>query len=249
MKAIKIISVIFLMVCFGLETNAQSRGSRNATSGKTTTKQTKKSTNSAAKTAKQVRKPQTGTIEGHEWVDLGLPSGLKWATCNVGASSPEDSGNYYAWGETSTKSDYSNDNSLTYLKSEFELYKGEITRISGILESSHDAASVNWGGSWRMPTNVEIKELAYKCTWTWTTQNGMKGYRVTGPNGKSIFLPASGRYYGTSLLFNGEEGHYWSASGSSADTHAAHHIAFDCINKFYYNDCRSNGKCVRPVSD
>ena len=122
-----------------------------------------------------------GMINGHQYVDLGLSSGLKWATCNVGADSPEDYGNYYAWGETETKAEYTEDNSVTYGQ--------QLNDISG--NAQYDAAAANWGGSWRMPTRDEIKELMYNCSWTPETQNGVDGFKVTGNNGNYIFIPAS----------------------------------------------------------
>ena len=145
--------------------------------------------------------------EGHEWVDLGLPSGLKWATCNVGASCPEEYGDYFAWGETSTKSNYDYDNCASMYKSWGD--------IGG--NSSRDAATANWGGSWRMPTKAEFEELKDNCTWTWTTQNGKNGYKVTGKNGQSIFLPAAGSRDGDTLCRDGEGGYYWSSTPADSD--------------------------------
>lgn len=139
-------------------------------------------------------------INGHEYVDLGLS--VKWATCNVGANKPEDYGNYYAWGETSTKSSYTEDNSKTYGK--------EMNNIEG--NSQYDAARANWGGSWRLPTEKELEELENKCTWKWTTQGGKKGYKVTGPNGNSIFLPAAGNRDESSLYRVGVGGSYWTST-------------------------------------
>ncbi|MBO7283756.1 MAG: PEGA domain-containing protein, partial [Bacteroidales bacterium] len=118
-------------------------------------------------------KTKSSTINGHEYVDLGLPSGLKWATCNVGASSPEEYGDYYAWGEIETKSEYTKDNSKTRGKS--------MSDISG--NTMYDVACAKWGGSWRLPTKKELEELESKCKWEWTTINGKKGYKVTGPHG------------------------------------------------------------------
>ena len=122
------------------------------------------------------------TIAGHDYVDLGLPSGTKWATCNVGASTPEEYGNYYAWGETSTKTEYTEENSVTYGQ--------QMSDISG--NAQYDAATANWGSTWRIPNRAEVEELIDNCTWTWTTQNGVNGIKVTGTNGNSIFLPAAG---------------------------------------------------------
>ena len=183
-----------------------------------------------------------GDLNGHAYVDLGLPSGLLWATCNVGASSPGDYGNYYAWGETTSKSDYS----LSAYK-----YSGH-TDSHTVLESSDDAATANWGGSWRMPTHAEWVELnnSSNCTWTWTTQDGHDGYKVTSvKNGNSIFLPAAGCRYDTSLSVAGSYGHYWSSSlGESSPGYA-----WDC---YFYSSShgaddsysRCSGRSVRPVA-
>ncbi len=196
----------------------------------------------------------TGTIAGHEYVDLGLPSGTLWARCNIGASSPEDYGNYYAWGETTTKSNYdwttykwcrgSSDRQTKYnTKSSF----GTVDNKT-VLEMSDDAAHVNWGGDWRMPTTEEWNELNDKCTWTWTTQGGKNGYRVTGPNGKRLFLPAAGYRLGTSLYFAGSNGLYWSSSLGSDGPNDAYGMDFysDFVNPQYYLN-RCIGFSVRPV--
>ena len=190
--------------------------------------------------------PTTGTINGHEWVDLGLPSGLKWATCNVGADSPEDYGNYYAWGETTTKSTYTEDNSLTYGLNESQLQSQGYIDGSGNLTPSHDAATANWGGSWRMPTNDEMQELVDYCEWE-RTQNGLK---AIGPNGSCIFLPAAGFRFSTSLLNDGDFGYYWSSTPYDYDDG---YFAYDLdIN---YGDAnvggylRDNGLTVRPITE
>lgn len=150
-------------------------------------------------------------------VDLGLPSGTLWADRNVGADSPEDYGDYFAWGETEPKS--------TYNWSTYKWCRGSATMTKYCAKSSNgtvdnktvldledDAAYVNMGADWRMPTYDELKELKSKCTWTWTSQNGTKGYRVTGPNGKSIFLPAAGYRLYSYLRSAGSFGFYWSSS-------------------------------------
>ncbi len=174
-------------------------------------------------------------INGHEYVDLGLS--VKWATCNVGASKPEDYGNYYAWGETKTKSTYYDDNSVTWGKS--------ISDIGG--QSQYDAARANWGGTWRLPTRAELEELENKCIWKWTTQNGVKGYKVTGPNGNSIFLPAAGYRYGSSLDSAGEGGYYWSSS--LFESYGACYLYFDSIRQYVNWYYRLNGLSVRPVAE
>ncbi len=179
----------------------------------------------------------TGYHEGHGWVDLGLPSGLKWATCNVGASTPGDYGNYYAWGETRTKSEYLIDNCSSYGK--------DWGDIGG--DSSRDAARANWGGSWRMPTKAEYQELVDNCTWTRTTQNGHKGYRVTGKNGQSIFLPAAGFRNGDKLCYGGEGGDYWSSTPDESNTDDAHLLFLGEGGQRVECGYRGRGRIVRPV--
>ncbi len=151
-----------------------------------------------------------GEINGHEYVDLGLPSGLKWATCNVGATTPGESGNYYSWGETSPKKSYTQQNSLIKGQSKSKLRSTGIISSSGNLSGSHDAASVNWGGTWRIPTKAEVEELRVRCSWYWSTFRGHRGYKVYGPNGRFIFIPASGYRVGTSLQLLEEFGSFWS---------------------------------------
>ena len=180
--------------------------------------------------------PGTGTINGHEYVNLGLS--VKWATCNVGASSPEDYGDYYAWGETTTKSSYNEGNSSTYGKS--------MGSIDG--DSIYDVARAKWGGSWRLPTKDEFQELVDRCTWTWTTYEGVNGYKVTGPNGNSIFLPAAGWRYGTSLGNEGSLGYYWSATPDESGPDGAYYLLFIDDDRFTYWLYRHYGRSVRPVS-
>ena len=181
--------------------------------------------------------PSSGIINGHEWVDLGLPSGLKWATCNVGASSPEEYGNYYAWGETETKAEYTEENSLTDGK--------QMSDISG--NAQYDVATTNWGGSWRMPTREQMEELVEHCEWEWTQVNGVNGYKFTGPNGNSIFLPAAGYRNGSSLKYAGEIGYYWSSTPDESDSYGAYFLTF----RSGYQDVswfiRDLGLSVRPV--
>lgn len=190
-------------------------------------------------------------INSHAYVDLGLPSGLKWATCNVGATSPEDYGDYFAWGETSTKSTYTSDNSLTYGLSISQLESQGYIDGSGNFTSSHDAATANWGGSWRMPTKDEIQELVNNCTWTWTTQNGVKGCKVTGPNGNCIFLPAAGYRYGSSLNYAGDTGYYWSSTPYDGNDYgsACSLLFHDGRELVYWGYNRGYGFTVRPITE
>ncbi len=180
----------------------------------------------------------TGYINDHGYVDLGLS--VKWATCNVGASSASDWGNYYAWGETSTKSDYSNSTSTTYGKN--------FGDISG--DSRYDAARRNWGGSWRMPTKAECQELVDNCTCTWTMQGGHNGYKVTSKkNGNSIFLPAAGFRLGSSFYYQGEYGRFWSSTPFESNTGSAYCLSFDSSYHGVDWGSRYYGHTVRPVCD
>ncbi len=170
-------------------------------------------------------------------IDLGL--GVKWSCCNVGANLPEEYGDYFAWGETKPKSEYTEENSVTWKKS--------LGDICG--NAQYDAARANWGGSWRMPTISDLVELQNQCSLKWTIQNGVNGRLVTGPNGNSIFLPAAGRRYGTSLYLVGEYGNYWSSSPYGSVTQRAYSLLFDSSYFGWSLDSRLNGLSVRPVSD
>ena len=200
-------------------------------------------------TVKKKDKDVLGSHNGHEYVDLGLPSGLKWATCNVGANKPEEYGDYFAWGEIKPKQEYA-EGTYEHIKRGFLGIKKyvDLGEISG--NAQYDAARFNWGGSWRLPTKKELEELKKNCTWTWTTQGGNKGYKVTGPNGNSIFLPAAGCRYGTSLYFAGENGGYWSSTPyGSGTTYYAYSLYFyssrQSVDWFRCN----RGRSVRPVSE
>ena len=201
------------------------------------------------------KKSETVTqINGHEYVDLGLSSGTKWATCNVGASKPEESGGYYAWGETEEKDDYTWETYKWCDGDEYSLtkyctdsYYGKIDNRTQ-LDPADDVARIKWGGTWRMPTIEEIKELQNECTWQWTSRRGVNGYRVTGPNGNSIFLPAAGYRFGTVVYLRGSSGFYWSSSLSSNYSYNAYYLYFNGGNLYWYYYYRYFGLSVRPVS-
>ena len=211
-----------------------------------------------AETPKQTNKTITamgGTINGHEYVDLGLPSGIKWATCNVGATKPEEYGGYYAWGEIKEKNDYSwstykwcNGSSKTMTKYCTNSSRGTVDNKT-VLDPEDDVAHVKWGGSWRMPTRAELDELCNNCTWTWTTQNGVKGYKVTSKtNASSIFLPAAGSRYGSDLNGSGSDGGYWSSSLGEDGSYFAYYLYF--YSGYYGWDYdRRYGRSVRPVCE
>lgn len=180
-----------------------------------------------------------GTLNGHEWVDLGLS--VKWATYNVGATSPEDYGSYYAWGETSTNGSYTN--SKTDGK--------KMSDISGSKE--YDAATANWGKGWRMPTVEEFDEILNKdnCIWTWTNRNGVNGYEVKSKkNGNSIFLPAADLYMNGSKCGSGFCGCYWSST--PCDTDSAYDLYFEYLDDGIRCTGESSRGCwlsVRPVAE
>lgn len=190
-----------------------------------------------------------------EAVDLGLS--VKWATCNIGAFVPEEYGCYFAWGETTTKSTFgwgnykwctSFDNGYDYKDFTKYITKDHYGTVDNktTLELSDDAAHVNWGGSWRMPTAAEWIELLEKCDWTWTTQNGVKGYKVTSKrSNKSIFLPAAGIISGRLLRDAGINGYYWSSSLNTGYPHEASYVNFGTRN--VSSNERFNGHSVRPV--
>lgn len=188
-------------------------------------------------------KPAPPTLTAGESVDLGLS--VKWASCNLGATKPEESGGYYAWGETSTKSMYTEENYAYYNPATTE-YTDIGAHISG---TQYDAAYVNLGRGWRMPTDEEIRELVKKCTWKWVDNNGVLGYVVTGTNGNSIFLPASGYYRGSWLSGKNENGEFWcdhivtiNRYAECLDITSSRYSASD-----YSYDHREYGLTIRPV--
>ena len=203
----------------------------------------------------------TGINSGHAWVDLGLPSGTKWATCNVGANKPEEYGNYYAWGETTTKSDYcwrtykygnDRDELTKYCDNSSYGLNGFTDNLTELLPED-DAATANWGSHWQMPSKEQVKELinANYTTTTWTTQNGVNGRKIVSKsNGKSIFLPASGRKsgYDPDPYMDGLLGVYLSRSLVPENTERAFclRISSGEYGDFYDPD-RCRGLSGRPV--
>ena len=193
-----------------------------------------------------------------EWVDLGLPSGLLWAECNLGATKPEEYGDYYAWGETSTKEVYT-----------WETYKyctavdedGWIKTLSKYntdseygtpdhltpLQPSDDVATAKLGNGARMPTETEWNELLDNTTSEWTTVNGVYGRRLTASNGKSLFFPAPGGRYGSELHYAGENGVYWSTSLRADNPDGAWYFSFGSDGQGVYNYGRHCGFSVRAV--
>lgn len=197
--------------------------------------------------------------DDHEWVDLGLPSGTLWATCNVGANSPEEFGNFFAWGETEPKTEYgwstykwcngSEDTMTKYCTNSSEGYNG-FTDSKTLLDPEDDAATMNWGSEWQMPSYNQINELknGLYTTTEWTTMNGKNGRKITSKiNGNSIFLPAAGWCYGTSLNDAGCDGFYWSRSLNTGSSVGAYGQCFYSLGTVLSNYFRYCGHSVRPV--
>ena len=249
---------------------------------------------------------QKNTIDGHEYVDLGLPSGTLWASCNVGATKPEEYGLYFAWGETKgytsatsaghsfdeanykwckqTKLEdycatkYCNDILLNAedtaavlielgvasveeadaktLQEKLDYILADKLEDLGLAQNDNkteldledDAAYVNWGSNWRMPSLDQIEELIDNCNWEWTTQNGIYGKKATSKtNGNSIFLPAAGGRHGTSLYTAGEQGLYWSRTLYAYSSSGAYRLRFYSGSVGWYHSYRYYGQSVRPV--
>ena len=186
---------------------------------------------------------------GVQAVDLDLPSGLKWATMNVGATAPEAYGDYFAWGETETKTNYTWNNYKFTTDGGTTFTKYTETDGKLKLDPEDDAAAVNWGGKWRMPTQVNWTELRENCTWTWTSRNGVNGYEVKGKNGNSIFLPAAGYRDGNKLSYDNSYGNYWSGSLSTDNPDNAWlvYLGSYTVDRVFGYRCR--GLSVRPVQE
>ncbi len=269
MKKAIYLSIMFLMI--SLTISAQAAGGQIIRKRTDTTVRSQKQSqrviprsnqakpSSSSRNVVKISEPD-GYINGHGYVDLGLPSGTKWATCNVGADSPEQYGNYFAWGETigysSRKTDFF---WITYRwcsgSSSF-LTKYNTKRGNGTIDSKteldheDDVAYVNCGADWRMPSIGQFEELInsnYTNT-TWTTQNGVNGYIITSKNnGKSIFLPAAGYRDGSSLDYADSYGVYWSRTLNASTPIYASYLFFykGCIKT--NNFSRYCGRSVRPV--
>ena len=198
-----------------------------------------------------------GSINGYDYVDLGLPSGLLWATCNVGANDQLDYGNYYAWGETQPKTTYNwstykycqgSENTLTkYCNNSTNGFNGFADNLTTLLPED-DAAAVNWGNDWRMPTHEEWQELYQNTTQTWITLNGVNGHLITASNGNKIFLPAAGDY-GENIDNVSNYGEYWSSSLRTDYADCALGLGFSWSDYQLVNcyDYRYFGASVRAV--
>jgi len=195
--------------------------------------------------------------DGEKWVDLGLPSGTLWATMNVGANSPEEYGDYFAWGETEPKDVYS---WQTCKWINLETGKVRLTKYctnsnygyndfvddKTELDPEDDAACANYPDG-RMPSNDQITELIENCTWEWTQMNGVNGRLITGPNGNTMFMPAAGTRLGSKFYDDGTRGYYWSRSLDLIAQTGAHGVQFTSEIYILSGGSRSNGFAVRAV--
>ena len=199
----------------------------------------------------------SGTVNGHDYVDLGLPSGTLWATCNVGASKPEGYGNYYAWGETETKTTYDWDtykyangdyNKLTkYCNKSYYGNNGFTDKLT-TLQAGDDPAMAAWGSGWHTPDKKQWEELLDNTTNKWMTQNGVQGRLFTSKkNGQTLFLPAAGGRWGSELDYAGSRGDYWSRSLDTDGSYYALGLRFDSGDCYMGYLNRGNGRSVRPV--
>lgn len=194
----------------------------------------------------------------HEYVDLGLPSGLLWATCNVGASNPEKYGDYYAWGETEPKDNYqwstykwSNGtrDALTKYCNDSKYGFNGYTDITTTLDIDDDVAHVKWSGDWHMPSKNDFEELKNHCTWTSATLNGVAGYNViSNKNGNSIFLPSAGYFSEKNKGYVGERGFYWTNLLYTSETFKAYLYSLEPAHNGFDEKHRCIGLSVRPVA-
>ena len=201
-----------------------------------------------------------GLLGDHYYVNLGLPSGTMWASTNIGAETPEDYGDYFAWGETEPKEEYNWDTYIyangttdedqplfTKYCNNSEYGNNGFTDNLTILESMDDAATANWGEEWRMPTKEDFEELFNNSTQQWTEQNGVRGCLITGNNGNSIFLPAAGHRNGTDLMETGADGYYWSSLYDTTVSYSAVDLNFWSSDYSVSSELRSYGLPVRAV--
>ncbi len=200
-----------------------------------------------------------GSHNGHEYVDLGLPSGTLWATCNVGATTPEGFGDYFAWGETRPKN-YYDWSTYKWCNSEHDRtinltkycnyssygYNGFTDNLT-TLQPCDDAAAANWGGDWRMPTKEDWWELFNNTTLIWNTKNGVYGMFFIASNGQSLFFPAAGCRYENEIVVVGSRGLYWSSLLDTGFTDSAWNLDFEAEKTGTWWSARQVGLSVRPV--
>lgn len=182
-----------------------------------------------------------------EAVDMGLT--VKWASCNLGATAPEQAGDYFAWGETAAKAEFDWSNYAFSGEGPYGMTKyNKGFLLNYQAEAEDDAAAVNLGDGWRMPTSIEMTELVNNTTWTWGELNGVAGYTVTSNiNGNSIFLPAAGYYEGNQLRYAGTAGRYWGQTRHPYHPQCAMELFFSPEYHYVYFYRRFRGYPIRPV--
>ncbi len=197
--------------------------------------------------------PVSGKVDGYGYVDLGLPSGLKWATMNVGAVDGKDyGGTCFAWGEIAPAfdNDYADINCKAYGKYDSQLREQGVIDAKGKLTAKYDAATQNWSKNWRMPTDAEFDELIKNCIWTWTSFGDVNGYKVASKvNNNWIFLPAAGHRYGNNNYNVGSKGYYLSSTIYKYDTYNAYCLYLDSSSKNVNSSDRRTGRNIRPVTE
>ena len=259
MKRIWMICMLTFLVGVSFAQKANPSGSNNKNTQKTITSKKEGQDNSKTTAPQQNTSKESTTTDAPKpaanvsscpdnhhphLIDLGLPSGTKWACCNVGASTPEGYGDYYSWGETSTKANYS--------WKTYNHCKGSAntcTKLgSDITGTNYDVARKKWGGSWKMPTIKQFLELSKRCRHTLVSVNGVNGRKFTGPNGNSIFLPFAGSKFGTEFGNVGNNGYYWSSNSNLRNVGEAYYLFVTTSGyagrSYYY---RYYGHSIRPV--
>lgn len=226
-----------MLLLFSVGTHSQSfnlkKGLKGLAKKVLTTEQ--KATNETTEAAEPFVPNKDLTFTPAEAIDLGLPSGTKWASYNLEASKPEEFGGYYAWGETEVKEIYNE---------ETHTFKSEKTGLG--LED--DVANIKWSADWRIPTEEEIQELLDKCEWTLDTLNGVKGQLVTGPNGNSIFLPAAGEYIDSEVTKIGIGGSFWSSTRNRYKYNSVLRLYIENRMEGCAHFNRWYGSTIRPVT-
>ena len=198
----------------------------------------------------------SGKADKHTYVDLGLPSGTLWATCNVGANNATEPGNFYAWGETEPKEEYSWQ-TYKWTGKQKVINKYNNNQNYGnpdnkyVLDAEDDAATVNWGKKWRTPTSEELTELRIHCNWEWTRNYNGTGavgrIGISKTNGNIIFLPAGGYRFSTNVKSENEDGGYWSSTLCENYSYRSYSFNFRDINVEWHHSRRFSGRNVRPV--
>lgn len=179
----------------------------------------------------KISKPSKGEVNGHQWVDMGLPSGTKWALVNLGAYSESDSGEYFTWGSVYSGA--------------YQSYATTNSVICGNI--NYDAATYNWGGGWRLPTSAQYKELIKHCKWKWTVSNGVQGYRVTASNGNSLFFPCAGYIKDGLMEYYGTNGNYWTGTPNTNKPLNAYYLSFSDSYREVRQYDRDRARSVRAV--